>query len=173
MRIWILRVFPRAGRLICAVDPMGRPCMITAYNRRSQNEYNMDLADRNRTHGQRLADFLTGFRRAQMRRPGCESPPGRNAVWLNGQRVVASQYADYPDDKVMDEIDITPLLVPGHNHLAIQACARERAAVYRKGPAALWFEVHVTGRPAQRSTLCRRSPAYVSARWKNNAAIII
>ena len=113
------------------------------------------------------ADFLTGFSAHANAQASLRISAGSHyAVWLNGQRVVASQYADYPDDKVMDEIDITPLLVPGHNHLSIQAwCQGESSFVYRKGPAALWFEVHVDGQVVARSgsaTLCRRSPAYVS-----------
>lgn len=88
------------------------------------------------------------------------------AVWLNGRRVPASQYADYPGDKVMDCIDLAPWAQPGVNRLAIQAyCQGESSFVYRKGPAALWFRVQSGGRTVAESgtgVRCRRSLEYVS-----------
>lgn len=112
-------------------------------------------------------DFLCSFEMKAGARAALAITAGSQyAVWLNGQRVPASQYADYPDDKVFDALDISGYAAPGKNNLAIQAyCQGESSFVYRKGPAALWFEVEADGQTVARSDaamLCRRSPAYVS-----------
>ena len=49
----------------------------------------------------------------------CISADSRYAVWVNGTYVPAWQYADYPEYKVFDEIDISPLVRPGENRLAV------------------------------------------------------
>lgn len=113
------------------------------------------------------ADFLCGFDMPAGARADITISAGSHyAIWLNGQRVQASQYADYPDHKIADTLDITALARTGRNHLAIQAyCQGEGSFVYRKGPAALFFCVTVNGRTAVKSdasVLCRPSPAYVS-----------
>ena len=44
------------------------------------------------------ADFLTGFSARANAQAWLRISAGSHyAVWLNGQRVVASQYADFPD----------------------------------------------------------------------------
>lgn len=112
-------------------------------------------------------DFLSAFdMKAGTRVEMTISAGSHYAVWLNGLRVPSSQYADYPDEKVSDTLDITRFAVSGRNRLAIQAyCQGESSFVYRKGPAALWFQVTADGRAAAQSDqdlLCRQSLTYVS-----------
>ena len=41
-------------------------------------------------------------------------------VWLNGRLCAFGQYADYPDFKVYDEVEITDYLRGGENRMALK-----------------------------------------------------
>lgn len=65
------------------------------------------------------------------------------AVYLNGALCAFGQYADYPYDKVYDDVDITPFCRDGHNRLAILVWyyGIDTTQVYYRGEAGLIFEV--------------------------------
>ena len=41
------------------------------------------------------------------------------SVWINGQLAAFGQYADYPDYKVYDEVDVTACTHPGENRIEV------------------------------------------------------
>ncbi|MBQ3125725.1 MAG: family 78 glycoside hydrolase catalytic domain, partial [Clostridia bacterium] len=94
------------------------------------------------------------------------------AVYLNGQPVDSGQYPDFPHYKIYDELDLTPAVRPGKNHLAIIVWYYgESNMSYFRGRAALRYVLDVDGSPVCRSdeaTLSRQSPAY-----RNNYGKII
>jgi hypothetical protein len=94
------------------------------------------------------------------------SADSRYTVSVNGVHVNASQYADYPDSKVGDEVDITALTRPGRNVLAVTVhFSGEDSSVYRVGRAGLLFAVQADGQllaVSDTAVLCRLSRAYGS-----------
>lgn len=88
------------------------------------------------------------------------------AVWLNGQRLPASQYADYPGEKVYDRVSLKGLLREGTNRLCITAyCQGESSFTYKKGPAGLIYMVAVESHAlawSNADTLCRPSRTWQS-----------
>lgn len=88
------------------------------------------------------------------------------AVWLNGKEVDASAFADYPQEKTVDEVDVTDVAVPGENRLCIIGyCQGEDSSVYRVGAPGLLFAVKADDRTVAASgkgTLCRPARAYTS-----------
>lgn len=87
------------------------------------------------------------------------------AVYLNGKLAAFGQYADFPYDKIYDEIDIADLAVKGKNHLAIIVWyyGIDTTQVYCKGNASLLFEVFRNEESvvsSDNSTLCRKSVTY-------------
>ena len=57
---------------------------------------------------------------------------GSVALCRDGKPLAASQYADYPNYKVYDEVDITDLVNVGDNVLAVIGYAQgEDSSVYR------------------------------------------
>lgn len=90
------------------------------------------------------------------------------AVYLNGELAAFGQYADFPYDKVYDEIDVSKFAILGKNHLAIIVWyyGIDTTQVYFKGNASLLFEVLCDDEilsSSDTSTLCRKSLSY-----KNN-----
>lgn len=65
------------------------------------------------------------------------------AVFVNGKLAASGQYADYPHDKVYDELDLTDYCKRGMNHLAIVVWyyGLENTSTYYLGRAALRFTV--------------------------------
>ena len=96
----------------------------------------------------------------------CISADSRYAVWVNGTYVPAWQYADYPEYKVFDEIDISSLVRPGENRLAVLGYFQgEDSSVYRLGRAGVCFAVAAGDTPVALSgerTLCRETRTYRS-----------
>ena len=87
------------------------------------------------------------------------------AVYLNGELCTFGQYADYPYDKVYDNVDITPFCREGKNHLAILVWyyGIETTQVYYLGEAGVIFEVFADGCSVVHSseaTASRMSRAY-------------
>lgn len=63
-------------------------------------------------------------------------------VWLGGRLAAFGQYADYPDYKVYDRVDITQWLMPGVNRLAITVWYYGVGTqTYRPGRAGLIYEI--------------------------------
>ena len=64
------------------------------------------------------------------------------AVTVNGEAVNGNQFADFPDYKVYDTVDITSLIHVGKNELLVTGyCQGESSLVYRAGEAGVLFEV--------------------------------
>ncbi|MEE1200318.1 MAG: family 78 glycoside hydrolase catalytic domain [Christensenellales bacterium] len=88
------------------------------------------------------------------------------AVYLNGTLSSFGQYPDFPWYKVYDEIDLTPFLTPGVNHLAVIVWyyGKENMSYY-PGRAGLWYQVAVEEQllcVSGPTTLARPSRAYAS-----------
>ena len=87
------------------------------------------------------------------------------AVYINGKLATFGQYADFPYDKVYDEVDLTEFALIGLNHLAIVVWyyGIDGTQVYYKGNAALRFELLADGKllcESNETTLSRMSRAY-------------
>ena len=65
------------------------------------------------------------------------------AVYINGKFEVFGQYADFPYDKIYDEVDITKFCKNGKNHVAVIVWyfGITTTSVYYKGEASLIFEI--------------------------------
>ena len=65
------------------------------------------------------------------------------AIYVNGKLAAEGQYADYPYDKVYDEVDLTDFCRKGENHLAIVVWfyGLKECSSYYFGQAALRFAV--------------------------------
>lgn len=88
-------------------------------------------------------------------------------AYVNGNPVSAGQYADYPHDKVYDEIDLTAYTVPRGNRLCIRVWyyGITESSTYCKGRAALIFRVASGSRTlcvSGSKTLGRMSKTYLS-----------
>ena len=91
------------------------------------------------------------------------------SVWINGQLAAFGQYADYPDYKVYDEVDVTACTHPGENRMAITVWHYGVASqTYAPGEAGLIFELaDADGNILTASgtdTLSRLSRDYISGR---------
>ncbi len=86
------------------------------------------------------------------------------AAYLNGKMVSCGQYADYPDYKVVNKVDITAALQRGENVLQVVAWHMgEDCSVSRTMTPALGYEIVVDGQTlvkADKNTLCRVSAKY-------------
>ena len=87
------------------------------------------------------------------------------AVYVNGRLAAQGQYADYPYDKVYDELDITNYCKHGKNHLAIVVWyyGLKECSTYYLGRACLRFAVWDGARCVAISgidTQCRQSLTY-------------
>ena len=63
------------------------------------------------------------------------------AAYINGKLAAFGQYADFPYDKIYDEVDVTEYCVSGKNSLAIVVwyIGVNSTSVYALGRAALMF----------------------------------
>ena len=87
------------------------------------------------------------------------------AAYINGKLAAFGQYADFPYDKVYDEVDVSEFAVHGENHLAIVVWyyGIDDTQVYFKGNAALRFELSSEDGllcQSDANTLSRMSLAY-------------
>ncbi|MDO4740400.1 MAG: family 78 glycoside hydrolase catalytic domain [Eubacteriales bacterium] len=86
------------------------------------------------------------------------------AAYCNGRPVYSGQYADFPYDKVYDEIDLRPFAQRGANRLAVVVWYYGMGNMgYYPAQGALCYAVHRGGELACASgenTLSRLSPAY-------------
>lgn len=92
----------------------------------------------------------------------------RYAVYVNGKFVPAFQYADYPEYKVYDSIDISSYIGVGNNSLVIVGYYQGvDSTVYRLGEAGLIFAI--TNKEnivtfSDKNTLCRQSLDYTNGK---------
>ena len=89
------------------------------------------------------------------------------AAYLNGKLCAFGQYADFPYDKVYDEVNITEYAALGTNRLAIVVWyfGIDTTQVYYPGAAAVKFEVltdEIQVAKSDKDTLSRMSKAYLS-----------
>lgn len=88
------------------------------------------------------------------------------AVWLNGHFAGAGQYADYPEYKVYDEMDVSAYVIAGENRLCILGySANEDSSVTRKGRPGVLFVLSRNDKVIARSgadTLCSPAKDYTS-----------
>ena len=88
------------------------------------------------------ADFSAGS-------GGCAlkiSADSQYAAYINGELAAFGQYADYPEYKVFDEIDVSKYVRPGKNELRIIAyCQVIDSSVYRAGRPGLIYEIAQSG----------------------------
>lgn len=87
-------------------------------------------------------------------------------VRLNGALVAFGQYADYPNHKVYDSVDLTPFVREGTNELQITVWYEgAETQTHIAGEPGLLFEVERDGVCISHSgegTFCRRNPHYVA-----------
>lgn len=90
------------------------------------------------------------------------------SVSVNGQRAAFGQYADYPFDKVYDELDITELLHEGENDLVIECWHQGEDTSTRRGERAGLIYVladtdsnEILAKSSEK-TLCAPDPHYRS-----------
>ncbi len=93
------------------------------------------------------------------------------AAYINGQLAAWGQYADFPYDKVYDEVDVTSFCRKGNNRLAILVWyyGLETSSVYYPGNAGLLYALECSGSvlcQSSKSTLSRMSKAYRNHRCK-------
>lgn len=93
------------------------------------------------------------------------------AVYLNGTLAAWGQYADFPYDKVYDEVDVTEFCKKGENRVAIIVWyyGTSESFTYYPGNAGLLYAVSCEGEVLCKSgthTLARKSLTYQSHREK-------
>ena len=88
------------------------------------------------------------------------------AVYLNGRYVPGFAYADYPECRSVDTLDLTPYLKAGENRLCIVGyCQISSSFCYRQGNPGLRFAVYIGDvllAASGADTLCGRTPDYIS-----------
>lgn len=93
------------------------------------------------------------------------------AAYINGTLAACGQYADFPYDKVYDEIDVTAFCKKGENRIAILVWyyGIETTQVYYPGNAALCYRVSGENSilcESGKHTLSRQSKSYMSHRMQ-------
>ena len=111
------------------------------------------------------ADFIDTFVSGEktLLRISCDS---NYTAYVNGRLAAFGQYADYPDYKIYDEVDISEFTVEGENLLAVRVWYYgENTQTYIKGEAGLFYETVTDGNISSFSgshVLSRRSRDYIS-----------
>lgn len=86
------------------------------------------------------------------------------AAFVNGQYVPGFAWSDYPEQRSVDVLDITPYLRNGNNRLCVMAyCQVVSSHTYRAGKPCLRFAVMAGETPlavSGENTLSRRAPDY-------------
>ena len=116
-------------------------------------------------YGEFVEDFYYWQGRALLR----ISADSNYAAYLNGRLAAWGQYADFPYDKVYDEVDVTEFLRPGQNRLAVLVWyyGTDTTQVYYPGNAGVLYELACEGQilcASGEKTLSRISRAYESHR---------
>ncbi|MFR1518144.1 MAG: family 78 glycoside hydrolase catalytic domain [Clostridia bacterium] len=86
------------------------------------------------------------------------SADSQYALWVNGQFADFGQYADYPEYKVFDTIDISHYIADGTNEMRILAYYQGTdSSTYRSGPAGIIFDITSGGKILAVSNSATRS----------------
>ena len=93
------------------------------------------------------------------------------ATYINGKLAAWGQYADFPYDKVYDEVDVTAFCQKGENRIAtlVWYYGLDSLFVYYPGNAALLYEVSCGDQvlcASNEETLSRMSKAYMNHRMQ-------
>lgn len=117
------------------------------------------------------AEFVDSFYYEGGRAKLYISADSNYAVYLNGKLSAWGQYADFPYDKVYDEIDITEYCKMGTNRMAILVWyyGIDTTQCYYPGNAALIYEVSCAENVlclSNEKILSRKSHAYISHKNK-------
>lgn len=95
---------------------------------------------------------------------------GDYTLYINGHYVSAWQYGDYEHYKVYDQIEITPFLTTGKNHIAVLVWHYgNNSQRYIRSQAGLLFEIVQDNRrlaTSDSTVLCRQSPTFQSGNQK-------
>ncbi len=91
------------------------------------------------------------------------------ATYINGQLTAWGQYADFPYDKVYDEVDVTEFCQKGNNRIAtiVWYCGSDNIFTYYPGKAGLLYELTCGNKvlcESNEATLSRMSKAYMNHR---------
>lgn len=91
------------------------------------------------------------------------------ATYINGQLASWGQYADYPYDKVYDEVDVTTFCQQGENRIAtiVWYCGLDNIFTYYPGNAGLIYEITCDNKvlcESNETTLSRMSKSYMNHR---------
>lgn len=109
-------------------------------------------------------DFVTDFESDRAQAFLQIAADSNYAAFVNGELAAFGQYADYPQYKVYDQVEITRWLKKGKNRLAIQVWYYgEDTQTYLVGKAGLIFQVESEGKILAKSgshVLSRLSPDY-------------
>ena len=117
------------------------------------------------------ADFISDFTWSGGRTELRISADSNYAAYINGKLVGFGQYADFPENKIGDVIDVTEYLKKGENRLAVIVWYYGRymenisnsPLTYICGDAGVIFEVEEAGEivaASSAATLCRPDPGY-------------
>lgn len=93
------------------------------------------------------------------------------AAYINGKLAAWGQYADFPYDKVYDEVDVTAFCQKGDNRIAIIVWyyGMKESFTYYPGSAGLLYALVCDGEVVCKSDVCtlaRKSPTYQNHRQK-------
>ena len=120
------------------------------------------------------ADFISDFEYSGGKVTFRISADSNYAAYINGKLAAFGQFADYPENKTGDEIDVTEFVRKGTNRLAVivwyYGCYTEQSKMpftYAPGKAGLIFEVENDGSivaASDENTLSRPDPGYVQGK---------
>ncbi len=125
-------------------------------------------------------DFITDFTYSGGKAELCISADSHYVAYINGSLAAFGQYADYPDRKIADTVDVTGFVKEGVNHLAVIVwyfgeTDNKHLFTYAPGRAGLIFEVSANGAviaASNEDTLSRSDPGYKQGRTVNITSMI-
>lgn len=120
------------------------------------------------------ADFITDFEYKSGKTELRISADSNYVAYINGKLVGFGQFADYPENKKGDIIDITEFVKPGENRLAIivwyygkYAEPAKMPFTYAPGDAGIVYEIEADGEiiaASDENTLSRIDPGYLQGK---------
>jgi len=121
------------------------------------------------------ADFIKDFNYSNGKATLRISADSNYAAYINGNLVGFGQYADFPENKIGDEIDVTDYVKEGTNRLAVivwyygryNENKSQSPLTYIYGKAGLIYELDIDGKITAFSdaeTLCRPDPGYAQGK---------
>ncbi len=118
------------------------------------------------------ADFIDDFEYKGGKAVLRISVDSNYAAYVNGKLAAFGQYADFPRNKIGDEIDITEYVKNGTNRLAVivwyygkyMENINNSPLTYTVGDPGLIYEIEIDGNTvaaSDKNTLCRKDPGFV------------